>query len=176
MVTDAAYRPRRPEESLLYQVVAGELETFLASQQDNERHVPGFVEKEFRSFLDCGVLARGFLRVACNTCKLDRVVAFSCKSRGICPSCGGRRMADTAAHLVDRVIPDVGFRAASAALSPSYSVLVPASIIPISTYSCWTGYSPGWKKKPRASIPYVRRMTRTSPPWLKPHPVAHRRY
>ncbi len=36
MVSDAAYRPRRPEESLLYQVVAGELETFLASQQDNE--------------------------------------------------------------------------------------------------------------------------------------------
>ena len=80
MVTDAAYRPRRPEESLLYQVVAGELETFLASQQDNERQVPGFVEKELRSFLDCGVLARGFLRIACHTCKLDRVVAFSCKS------------------------------------------------------------------------------------------------
>ena len=45
MVTDAAYRPRRPKESLLYKVVAGELETFLASQQDNERNVPGFVEK-----------------------------------------------------------------------------------------------------------------------------------
>ncbi len=65
MVLEAAYRPRNPEESLLYQVVAGELETFLASQQDNERNVPGFVEKEFRSFLDCGVLARGFLRIAC---------------------------------------------------------------------------------------------------------------
>src|SRR5262249_13095961 len=36
--------------------------------------------------------------------------AFSCKSRGICPSCGGHRMADTAAHLVDRVIPDVPVR------------------------------------------------------------------
>ena len=57
---------RNPEESLLYQVVAGELETFLAAQQDNERQVPGFIEKEFRSFLDCGVLARGFLRIACN--------------------------------------------------------------------------------------------------------------
>src|SRR2546422_11779352 len=87
-------RPRNPEESLLHQVVGGELETFLASQQDNERQVPGFIEREFRSFLDCGVLARGFLRIACDTCRLDRVVAFSCKSRGICPSCGGRRMAD----------------------------------------------------------------------------------
>jgi len=50
VVTDAAYRPRNPEESLLYQVVAGELETFLAAQRDHERQVPGFTEKESRSF------------------------------------------------------------------------------------------------------------------------------
>jgi hypothetical protein len=43
-------------------------------------------------------------------CGLDRVVAFSCKGRGFCPSCGGRRMADTAAHLVDRVLPEVPVR------------------------------------------------------------------
>jgi hypothetical protein len=42
--------PRNPEESLLYQVVAGELETFLAAQRDHERQVPRFIEKEFRSF------------------------------------------------------------------------------------------------------------------------------
>jgi hypothetical protein len=110
VAADAAYRPRNPEESLLYQVVAGELETFLTAQQDHERQVPGFIEREFRSFLDCGVLARGFLRIACNSCRLERLVGFSCKSRGICPSCGGRRMADTAAHLVDHVIPDVPVR------------------------------------------------------------------
>ena len=40
----------------------------------------------------------------------DRFVAFSCKGRGFCPSCGGRRMADTAAHLVDRVLPEVPVR------------------------------------------------------------------
>jgi len=37
-------------------------------------------------------------------------VAFSCKGRGVCPSCNGRRMAQTAAHLVDRVIPPVPVR------------------------------------------------------------------
>jgi hypothetical protein len=42
VVTDAAYWPRRPEESLLYQVMADELETFLAVQQNNERQVPRF--------------------------------------------------------------------------------------------------------------------------------------
>jgi hypothetical protein len=34
----------------------------------------------------------------------------SCKGRGVCPSCNGRRMAQTAAHLVDRVIPPVPVR------------------------------------------------------------------
>jgi hypothetical protein len=48
--------------------------------------------------------------VHCDDCGLDRVVAFSCKGRGFCPSCGGRRMADTAAHLVDRVLPEVPVR------------------------------------------------------------------
>ena len=41
---------------------------------------------------------------------LYSVVAFSCKGRGFCPSCGGRRMADTAAHLVDRILPQTPVR------------------------------------------------------------------
>jgi len=67
--------------------------------------VPRFVERELREFLDCGIPAQGVLRVHCDACGEDRLVAFSCKGRGFCPSCGGRRMADTAAHLVDRVLP-----------------------------------------------------------------------
>ena len=56
------------------------------------------------------MLAHGFLRVHCDACGHDRLVAFSCKGRGFCPSCGGRRMADTAAQLVDRVLPEVPIR------------------------------------------------------------------
>ena len=55
-----AYRPRHPEQSLLYTVIADHLETFLARQAERDRPVPGFVEREFRAFLECGVLARGF--------------------------------------------------------------------------------------------------------------------
>ena len=72
--------------------------------------MPRFVEREFRGFLRCGILAHRFVRVHCDGCGLDRVVAFSCKGRGFCPSCGGRRMADTVAHLVDRVLPEVPVR------------------------------------------------------------------
>ena len=37
-------------------------------------------------------------------------MAFSCKGRGVCPSCNGRHMAQTAAHLADHVIPPVPLR------------------------------------------------------------------
>jgi len=107
---ERSYTRRRPEESVLYGVVQHELETFLARAQERERPVPRFVERELRTFLRCGILAHGFVRVHCDDCGLDRVVAFSCKGRGFCPSCGGRRMADTAAHLVDRVLPEVPVR------------------------------------------------------------------
>jgi hypothetical protein len=48
--------------------------------------------------------------IRCASCGQGFVVAFSCKGRGVCPSCNGRRMAQTAAHLVDRVIPPVPVR------------------------------------------------------------------
>jgi hypothetical protein len=38
------------------------------------------------------------------------LVAFSCKGRGLCPSCTTRRMAETAAHLVDHVFPPLPVR------------------------------------------------------------------
>ena len=64
-----------------------------------------------RVYLECGILAYGFVRARCEDCGASRAVAFSCKKRGFCPSCCGRRMADTAARLVDDVMP--GCRCAS---------------------------------------------------------------
>lgn len=108
--TPTGYRRRTPEDTVLYDVVRDRLESFLDTAQRRERKVPRFVEREFRSYLQCGILAYGFVRVRCDDCGNDRVVAFACKGRAFCPSCGGRRMADTAAHLVDRVIPVVPVR------------------------------------------------------------------
>jgi hypothetical protein len=104
------YTRHRPEQSILYNVIQQELETFLARAQARERPVPRFVEQEFHAFLRCGILAHGFLRLHCDDCGFDRLVPFSCKRRGFCPSCGGHRMADTAAHLVDRVLPEAPIR------------------------------------------------------------------
>jgi hypothetical protein len=60
--------------------------------------------------LECGILAHGFLRLRCGECGHDKLLAFSCKRRGFCPSCGARRMSQTAAHLVDHVVPHVPVR------------------------------------------------------------------
>jgi hypothetical protein len=101
-----SYQRRVPEQTLLYRVLAENLETFLDRARTEEHELPRYVEKELREYLTCGVLGHGFVRLKCEDCGKERAVAFSCKGRGFCPSCTGRRMSDTAARLVDDVFPD----------------------------------------------------------------------
>jgi hypothetical protein len=105
------YERRRPEQTLLHRLVREHLETFLAEVQARTgTGLPAVVRDEFEAFLECGILAHGFLRVRCADCAHEKLVAFSCKRRGFCPSCGARRMAQSAAVLVDEVIPQVPVR------------------------------------------------------------------
>ena len=102
-----SYVRRAPEHGVLHRVVREHLRTFLweFDRQDEERGTPLFVKREFQRFVRCGVLAHGLARFRCTGCGTDRLVAFSCKGRGFCPSCGGRRMTERAAHLIDHVLP-----------------------------------------------------------------------
>jgi len=108
----AAYQPRDAERGVLYRVVEAHLDAFLdaAAHGAEGARLPMFVEQEFRDFLTCGVLAHGFARLRCGDCAFERLVPFSCKGRGFCPSCGGRRMTESAARLVDQVLPRVPIR------------------------------------------------------------------
>jgi hypothetical protein len=90
--------------------VSGYLESWLEWRDQAERPVPGYVEEELRGYLECGILCFGFGRALCTGCGQGFVIAFSCKGRGVCPSCNGRHMAQTAAHLVDHVMPPVPVR------------------------------------------------------------------
>jgi hypothetical protein len=99
------YERRRPEKTPLHKIVSENLESWLAWREAVERSVPAYVEDELRGYLECGMLCFGFARAVCMTCRTGFVVAFSCKGRGVCPSCNGRHMAQTAAHLADHVIP-----------------------------------------------------------------------
>ena len=103
----ATYEPRDPSRTVLYKVIAEHLETFLASfdADPDTKRLPDYVQREFYDYLQCGILAHGFLRLGCDTCKKEVLLAFSCKRRGFCPSCADRRMAQTAAHLVECVLP-----------------------------------------------------------------------
>ena len=104
------YKRRRPEQTVLYQVVQRELRTLVQMCEEKNRPLPTFVVQEFEKFLRCGILAHGFARVRCCDCGHDRLVGFSCKRRGFCPSCYGKWMAEKSAHLVDRVFDQIPVR------------------------------------------------------------------
>jgi len=99
------YKRREPEQDVLHRVLREHLETFLDRTHSEEYGLPRHVEQELREYLECGILAYGFVRARCEACKKSMAVSFSCKGRGFCPSCTGRRMADTSARLVDDVFP-----------------------------------------------------------------------
>jgi hypothetical protein len=67
------------------------------------RTLPREVQREFEDYLKCGRLEHALLRVRCGTCHAEKIFAFSCKRRGICSSCGARRMTESAALLVNEV-------------------------------------------------------------------------
>ncbi|MBL8953684.1 MAG: transposase zinc-binding domain-containing protein [Myxococcaceae bacterium] len=60
-------------------------------------------------YLQCGDLRCGFTVVKCDDCAQSQLVAFSCKSRAWCPSCGARRAHEIAQH-VGEVLPHVPYR------------------------------------------------------------------
>jgi len=97
------YTRHAPERTLLHTLVQAHYPDFLARLQAEDRSLPAYVREEFEEYLRCGVLEHGFLRVVCEQCRAERLVAFSCKKRGFCPSCGARRMAESARHLVEEV-------------------------------------------------------------------------
>ena len=105
-----AYRPRRAYDTDLYRIVLDHVDTFVASYDElyEARYGPWRAEiaTTFRRFLDCGVLANGFLRVRCSDCRHEVLVPWSCK-RSICPSCAQRRSVEFADFADGDVLEEV---------------------------------------------------------------------
>ena len=110
--TGYTYARREPEKTALFQVLQQHLLTFEQRWTDEAsgHTLPKFVTDELHDFLGCGILARGLAQLFCPTCHERYVVGWSCKGRGFCPSCGGRRMNAGALTLVDHVLPEVPIR------------------------------------------------------------------
>ena len=83
----ATDEPRDPSHTVLYKVVADHLETFLASldADPDAKGLPAYVQREFYDYVQCGILAHGFLRLGCDTCQQELLLPCSCKRRGFCP-------------------------------------------------------------------------------------------
>jgi hypothetical protein len=58
----AVYRPRRPEKTVVYQLVREHLEMWLARVRESEPDcdpIPRFVERDLSKNLECGIPAHG---------------------------------------------------------------------------------------------------------------------
>ena len=87
-----AYRARRPTETPLYSLLDSLYETVKGAWEDLFERRYGFwrglLDGVVARYLDCGIFERGFARVRCPDCAAEYLLAFSCKGRGLCPSCG----------------------------------------------------------------------------------------
>jgi len=80
------YARHQPETTTLYKTIERWYPEFLAHLAGQGRALPRYVQREFEEYLKCGRLEHGFLRVRCDRCHAEKLVAFSCKRRGFCPS------------------------------------------------------------------------------------------
>ena len=103
-MASTVYRPRDPRKSIVFRVLRDHLAAFKDRVEAAEHPMPGFVERQLGALLLCGDPRCGVARIRCDFCGIDGAVPFTCGS-DICCSYYGRRMAETAAHLVDRVLP-----------------------------------------------------------------------
>ena len=94
----------------LRRVVAPGLAVLLEQLERHGRGRAGFVEREIEAFRGCGDPTAGFGWLVCESCDHHRLVPFSCKGRGFCPACGGRRMTTSARRWIETVLPRVAVR------------------------------------------------------------------
>ncbi|MBK6584504.1 MAG: transposase zinc-binding domain-containing protein [Gammaproteobacteria bacterium] len=105
-----AYARHRPEETRLYRLVEQHYPAFVASPGRAGQGLARVCREGVRGLPEVRAARARLLRVRCESCHFERLVAFSCKKRGFCPSCGARRMAETAALLADEVLPALPLR------------------------------------------------------------------
>jgi len=78
---NTAYERHQPEQTLLYQLVEAHYPALVSQLSQQGKSLPDHVHREFKAYLKCGRLEYGFLRVRCDKCHFERLVAFSCKKR-----------------------------------------------------------------------------------------------
>jgi len=105
------YRARTPGP--VSQIVLNNLQEFeqeLNNPPDARPRPHPSIITAFEKFVECGVMRYGVVRFRCPECGRDLFVAFSCKRRGLCPSCDAKRSAIVTAGVMDRLLPPGPYR------------------------------------------------------------------
>ena len=101
---------RDTSQTPLHRLVGRHLQSFQAQIDAGDATLPRHVVRSLERFAVCGDAATGFTWLRCDGCGAHRIIAFRCGTRGLCPGCGGRRMASLSHQWIDRVFPEVGVR------------------------------------------------------------------
>jgi len=105
------YIRRDPSKTELYQITYHHHEE-LEHQWENRFQQQfgafrGVVKTALNKYLSCGILAHGAARAKCTKCNHSKLIAFSCKCRGFCPSCGTKRSLIFANVLTQSILKPV---------------------------------------------------------------------
>jgi hypothetical protein len=106
------YRPRAPTNPLKEQVEEN-LDALFRDWDSRFRKDHGPLHPRlrmlFEEYLKCGDPHFGFLRLRCPDCGEEKILPFSCKSRGLCPSCAKKRVLLWAERMAGEVLPAVPY-------------------------------------------------------------------
>ncbi len=108
------YRQRHPEHTVFYRVFFHSFEHFLREYEDRFEKEYGYfrpvIQDVVEKYLDCGNPMCGFARIRCSDCGEQRLLCFSCKSRGFCPSCHAKRREEWGEWVRTELLLDVPHR------------------------------------------------------------------
>ena len=89
------YRPRNPRSTPLWKLSETLYERLRGEWEDRFEARFGFwrglADEALARYLDCGIPEMGFARLRCDSCRRERLLTFSCRTRQLCPSCGAKR-------------------------------------------------------------------------------------
>jgi len=68
------------------------------------------IKEVVERYLDCGNPKCGFARIRCPDCREERLVMFSCRTRGFCPSCHAKRLEEWGEWMRETLLLDVPHR------------------------------------------------------------------
>lgn len=107
------YRARDTRSAVLNRIVLDNLPEFklwLRDPPDRRPRPHPAAVTAMEKYVECGDIRFGAVRYRCPDCGHDTFVAFSCKRRGLCPSCDAKRATMITADASDRLLPPVPFR------------------------------------------------------------------